>query len=103
LFAVQEVLTSPAALDNLLVHLRGQAGVVAFGAKQVQSFPGVLFNPLLRLVSQKWLSGAAPIDTKPWRLLETRIDQLRVAEHLAGLFYLVAGRVPVQINPGRVG
>jgi demethylmenaquinone methyltransferase/2-methoxy-6-polyprenyl-1,4-benzoquinol methylase len=93
LFAAHEVLTSPAALDNLLAHMHAHAPVVAFGAKQVQSLPGALLNPLLRGASKHWLAGAAPIDAQPWRLLEQRVARLTVEEHAAGLFYMVAGTV----------
>jgi hypothetical protein len=33
LFAAHEVLTSPEALDHLLLHLKKQGSIVAFGAK----------------------------------------------------------------------
>lgn len=91
LFAVHEALTSPEALDNLLAHLNGRARVVAFGAKQVPFLPGRLLNPLLRLASKKWLPGATPINSAPWRLLADRVDQLVLEEHVAGLLYTVVG------------
>ncbi len=93
LFAVHEVLTSPAALDNLLSHVKEGAGVVTFGSKQTQTFPGALLNPVWRRASRTWLAGAAPMDAQPWRALAQRIQVQRVEEYLFGAFYLVSGVV----------
>lgn len=91
MFAAHEVLTSPKALDNLFACLKEHARVVAFGTKQTNSLPGYAVNPLLRLASQHWLPFSAPIDTKPWSLLEASLDQVTVEERLFGIFYLVSG------------
>jgi ubiquinone/menaquinone biosynthesis C-methylase UbiE len=91
MFAAHEVLTSLKALNNLFAGLKEHARVVAFGAKQTNSLPGRAVNPLLHLASKHWLPYSSPIATKPWSLLETRVDQLVVEEHLFGIFYLVSG------------
>ncbi|HEX6288207.1 MAG TPA: methyltransferase domain-containing protein [Herpetosiphonaceae bacterium] len=93
LFAAHEVLTAPAALDNLLAQVNDHARVVAFGAKQVPTLPGALLNPAWRLASRTWLAGAAPIDAQPWRILAQRITSLDVEEYGFGVFYLVSGTV----------
>ena len=98
MFAAHEILNSPAALDNLLACLKDRARVVAFGAKQANSLPGRIANPLLRLASRHWLPASAPIGSKPWRLLEARMDPLAVDERFFGIFYLVSGALPVQVG-----
>lgn len=91
MFAAHEVLTSPKALDNLLACLKEHARVVAFGTKQTNSLPGYTVNPLLRLASKRWLPFSAPIDTRPWSLLEARLDKITVEERLFGILYIVSG------------
>jgi demethylmenaquinone methyltransferase/2-methoxy-6-polyprenyl-1,4-benzoquinol methylase len=99
MFAAHEVLTSEQALDNIFSYLKEDARAVTFGAKQVHTHLGWIFNPLLRLASQKLLPFSVPIDSQPWRLLEERLEQLTVEERLGGLMYLVWGSTllkPVQ-------
>lgn len=91
MFAAHEVLNSPKALDNLFACLKDHGRVVAFGAKQTDSLAGRAVNPLLRLASKRWLPSSAPIDTKPWSLLEGRVEQMVVEEYLSGIFYLASG------------
>ena len=95
LFAAHEVLTSPEALDHLLLHLKKQGSIVAFGAKLSNSRRGRLVNPLLRLLTQTLLpASSAPVDARPWRFLEDRTGKLQMEERMAGLLYLVWGCAP---------
>lgn len=95
LFAAHEVLTSPEALDHLLLHLKKQGSIVAFGAKLSNSRRGRLVNPLLRLLTQTLLpASSAPVDARPWRFLEDRTGKLQMEERVAGLLYLVWGCAP---------
>ena len=92
LFAAQEVLTSPLALDHLLPYLQEDARVVAFGAKCSSTRLGVLFNPVLSFMTRQLLpSSSAPIDEHPWRILEERIGPLHKEERFHGFMYLVWG------------
>jgi len=85
LFAVHEVLTSPEALDYLLLHLKKQGSIVAFEAKLSNSRRGRLGNPLLRLLTQTLLpTSSAPVDAHPWRFLEDRTGKLQIEERMAG-------------------
>ena len=91
LFAAHEVLTSPEALDYLLLHLKKQGSIVAFGAKLSNSRRGRVLNPLLPLLTQTLLpASSAPVDARPWQFLENRTGKLRVEERMAGLLYLVS-------------
>ncbi len=92
LFAAHEVLTSPEALDHLFAHLKAQGGVAAFGAKLTDPPAGWLTNPFFRMISKKWLPLSPPIDTRPWRLLEGRMVQMRVEARMGGVMYLVSGK-----------
>lgn len=92
LFAAHEVLTSSVALDNLFAHLKTQGGIVAFGAKLTDPPLGWSTNPFFRMISKKWLPLSPPIDTRPWRLLESRLAQMRVEARVGGLMYIVSGQ-----------
>jgi hypothetical protein len=95
LFAAHEVLTSPEALDHLLLHVKKQGSIVAFGAKLSNSRRGRLGSPLLRLLTQTLLpASSAPVDARPWRFLEDRTGKLQMEERMAGLLYLVWGCAP---------
>lgn len=91
LFGAHEILTSPSMLDNLFAHLRENARVVTFGAKLIPPPMGWLTNPFFRRISRKWLPGSPPIDTQPWRLLTTRLTEIKVESRLGGVMYLVSG------------
>jgi ubiquinone/menaquinone biosynthesis C-methylase UbiE len=94
LFAAHEVLTSPQALDHVLAHLKKGGRIVAFGAKLSNSRRGRLLNPLFRLLTQTLLpASSAPVDAHPWRFLEDRTGKLHMEERMAGLLYLVWGRL----------
>lgn len=101
LFAAHEVLTSPEALDHLLPHLKEAGCIVAFGAKLATNGPGRLLNPLLRLLTQTLLpASSAPVDSRPWRLLEERVGKLQTEERWLRLMYLVWGCLPRERGQG---
>jgi ubiquinone/menaquinone biosynthesis C-methylase UbiE len=90
LFAAHEVLTSQAALDHLLAYLKDQGGIVAFGAKLSSGSLARLLNPLVRLFTRALLPvSSAPLDERPWRLLEERTGKLHTQERIGGFIYLV--------------
>jgi len=91
LFAAHEVLTSPEALDHLLVHLTPDARVATFGARRVPPPLGAVVNPLLALASRRLLPCSPPIDERPWRALEARLDWLTVEPRWGGAMYLAWG------------
>ena len=89
LFGVQEVVTSPPALDHLLPYLKDGARIVTFGAKLLPGCKGVVFNPFFSLFTRKLLlSSTAPIDDQPWRLLEERVGKMHSEVYAGGLMYL---------------
>jgi hypothetical protein len=86
------VLTSTEALAHVLAHLNKGGRIVAFGAKLSNSRRGRLLNPLLRLLTQTLLpASSAPVDARPWRVLEDRTGKLHMEERMAGLLYVVWG------------
>lgn len=92
LFAAHEMLTSRAALDHLLSHLKDQGAIVAFGAKLHSGSLGRLLNPLLRRFTRALLPlSSAPLEERPWQLLEERTGTLHTQELIGGFFYLVWG------------
>lgn len=92
LFAAHEVLTSPEALDHLVASLKGNARVVAYGAKRTGHGLGKLLGSVFGLLSRLFLPPSTPpIDDRPWRLLEERTETLHVQERARGAMYLVWG------------
>jgi ubiquinone/menaquinone biosynthesis C-methylase UbiE len=94
LFAAQDVLTSPDALANLFSHLKDGARIAVFAAKLSKFRSGSALNSLLRrLFSRLSFSSSAPIDYQPWRMLQDRIPDLSLEEHMFGLLFLASGTV----------
>ncbi len=94
LFAVQEVVTSPSALDHLLPYLKDGTRIVTFGAKLLPGCRGMVFNPFFSLFTRKLLlPTTAPIDDRPWHLLEERVGKMDSEAHADGLMYLAWGTV----------
>jgi SAM-dependent methyltransferase len=90
--AVHDVLQSPAALDNVFAHLRPGAWVAAAGGKS----PAPWLLPLstyVRMLHADYIRDFRGFD-RPWRLLEPRLDDFRVAEVGYGSGFTAVGRVP---------
>ena len=88
-----DVLRTPAAVNNVLRHLRPGARVVAAGAKRA---PWWLFpaNAYIRRVSAKYVTTFEGFD-RPWSLLEAHLKGLRVESALfAGTAYVASGIKP---------
>lgn len=90
LFAMHDVLTSPAALDHSLAALKPGARVVAAGPKLATGGPGRLLNGLVRRVYGRFAVSQQDMD-QPWRLLGERIADLQVTEYGPGLMYMAWG------------
>ncbi|NMH97761.1 class I SAM-dependent DNA methyltransferase [Pseudonocardia acidicola] len=88
--AVHDVLQSPAALDNVIGHLRPGAWVVGAGGK----FPPAWEVPLtfvVRAVHAPYIRDFTGFD-RPWRLLEEYLDDFHVTEVAFGTGYIAVGR-----------
>ena len=90
--AVHDIMQSPAALDNILAHLRPGSPVAATGGKQ----PAVWMWPL-----RPWVTHLhRPFITdftgfaRPWQLLSKRVPDLQVHELAFSSGYLALGHTP---------
>ncbi len=90
--ATHDILQSPAAVANVLDHLRPGAAVAAIGGK----WPAPWLWPL-----RAWVADLhAPFITdftgfdQPWRLLTDRVPDLTVRQLGAGTGYLAYGHTP---------
>lgn len=87
----QDVLQSPAALDNVFSHAAG-ARVVSTGLKLYPWYLGVA-NVYLLAVSWPYFTSFKGL-VRPWRLLSERISDLRVRSTHFGSGYIAVGRHP---------
>ncbi len=87
--AVHDVMQSPAALDNVVDHLRPGAPVAAAGGK----WPGPWMWPLRAWIAElhaPFITDVTGFD-KPWRLLAEYAPDLRVRELAFAAGYLALG------------
>lgn len=87
-----DVLRTPAALENVLRHLRPGARVVAAGAKSAPRwfFPA---NAYIRRVSRQYVTTFEGFDA-PWSLLEPMLAEVKVESALFGTGYVARGLKP---------
>jgi ubiquinone/menaquinone biosynthesis C-methylase UbiE len=90
LFAMHDVLTSEAGLDNVLRFLKPGGRVAAVGPKLASHYPGRILNPLVRTVYKRFSVSQADRG-KPWRGLAERVPDFAVEEHGPGILYLFSG------------
>lgn len=90
LFAMHDVLTSPAALDNILLLLKPGGRLVAVGPMLARRFPAKLLNPAINKIYHRFAVSQQDKD-QPWRLLAERIVDLQIEEYGPGFLYLVSG------------
>ena len=93
MFAAADVYSSEEALENIFPHLKGNARVVAFGAKLSSNPFGKILNPVLRRLFNLSFSTTPRPDHKPWRVLAKRLEGLDIQEYFFGLMFLAAGSV----------
>jgi SAM-dependent methyltransferase len=89
--SAEDVLMSPAALDNIVAQLRPGAWVVAGGGK----WPAAWNIPLTMTVASlhaPYVRDLAGFD-RPWQLLERRLDGLVVTSVAFGSGFQAIGRV----------
>ncbi len=86
-----DVLRDPAALDNVLRHLRPGARVVTVGLQWAPpwAWPANCFVALAALYSISSFDGLS----RPWDLLALRLQQFRLHTTLLGGIYLACGVV----------
>ncbi|HXW83115.1 MAG TPA: methyltransferase domain-containing protein [Candidatus Binataceae bacterium] len=87
-----DILQSPAAVANVIEHLRPGARVVAAGLKWAPpwAMPANLFVLPAALRSVTSLDGLE----EPWSLLKDSLGGIEVEELLAGSVYIASGTVP---------
>jgi demethylmenaquinone methyltransferase/2-methoxy-6-polyprenyl-1,4-benzoquinol methylase len=95
--AVHDVLQSPAALNQVLGHVRDGGGVVATGGKWAPAWAVALNAGVLALHAPFVRTFAG--FSKPWALLAQRVPGLSVEEVAFGTGYVASGRV--QRDPGQ--
>lgn len=86
-----DVLQSPAALDNVLGHLRPGARVVAVGA----SSPARWLVPLARRAVARYITTMTALD-RPWALLVPRLEAAKIERAALGAIYIVSGATPAE-------
>jgi SAM-dependent methyltransferase len=92
MFGAPDVYASPAALANVMPHLRSGARVVFFGAKTSRRRFGWLLNPLLRALFPKISFPSTPVpNDAPWSVLAPDLRDLTVEEYFFGWLFLAAG------------
>ena len=92
MFGAPDVFASPAALANVLPHLRPGARVVFFGAKTSRRRLGWLLNPLLRRAFPRISFPTTPVpNDAPWQELAPYLPDLVVEELFFGWMFLAAG------------
>jgi demethylmenaquinone methyltransferase/2-methoxy-6-polyprenyl-1,4-benzoquinol methylase len=89
--AVHDVLQSPAALDNVLAHLRDGGGVVATGGKWAPAW-AVAMNAGVLALHGPFVRDFAGFH-RPWALLAQRVPGLTVEEVAYGAGFLARGNV----------
>ena len=85
-----DILQCPAALDNVLRHLRPGARVVAAGLKWAPPGPLWAVNCFVLSAALHSITSFAALD-RPWRLLEQRLGAMEVEDSLCGGGYLASG------------
>ena len=99
MFGAPDVYGSPAALANVLPHLRPGARVVFFGAKTSRRRLGWLLNPLLRVIFPKISFPSTPVpDDAPWQTLAPHLRELTIEEYFFGWMFLAAGTVKGELH-----
>jgi SAM-dependent methyltransferase len=99
LLGAPDVYASPRALDKLLPHLRDHARVVIFGAKLSRRRSRRLLNLLFCAAFSRLTFPSTPrLDSDPWTLIESYLDDFHVQEYFFGWMFLAWG----SINSGRV-
>ena len=92
LFAMQDVLTSPQALDRILKYLKPGSHVVAAGPKLPSTYPGKILSPFIGMIFSRFAVSKEDKDM-PWRLLAERIDDLQIEEYGPGISFLAYGKM----------
>lgn len=91
MFAAADIYASNEALENILPHLRGNARVVAFGAKLSRHRFGRILNPVLKTLFKLSFSTTPKPDYEPWQSMAKYIERLEVEEYFFGLMFICAG------------
>jgi SAM-dependent methyltransferase len=92
MLAAPDVYASPAALTNLLPHLKENARIVFFGAKTSSAGAGRLLNPLLKWALPTLSFPTTPVpDAEPWRFVAPHVENLEIEERALGSMFLASG------------
>ncbi|MEO8587246.1 MAG: methyltransferase domain-containing protein [Acidobacteriota bacterium] len=92
MLAAPDVYASPAALANLLPHLKDNARIVFFGAKTSSTAAGRVLNPLVRWALSTLSFPTTPIpDAEPWRLVAAHVEELVIEERAFASMFLASG------------
>jgi hypothetical protein len=100
LSAVHDILRSPAALDNVVSHVRPGGRVVAAGPKWVPWWrpASLAFNSYAWLLNQYYVTTFEGFDA-PWSHLARLLSDLAVEELFFGAGFIAVGTRPVASRP----
>jgi ubiquinone/menaquinone biosynthesis C-methylase UbiE len=87
-----DVLQSPAAVANVLAHLRPGGQVASFGSKSAPPWAAPV-NLAVRAIARRYVTTFAGFQ-RPWLLLEEAVDGLEVESVALGGAYIAWGSVP---------
>jgi ubiquinone/menaquinone biosynthesis C-methylase UbiE len=94
MFGANEIFTAEAALDNIFTYMKEDARVVVMGARVVENGWRKILNPVFRKLTSKLMLPSTPrLNSKPWELLEERMDECQVQQYAGGFIYLIWGSV----------
>ncbi len=91
MFAAPDVYALEGALENILLHLKVGARVVAFGAKASSARSGNLLNPILKTLHNLSFKTTPRPNAEPWQILSKYVDGIEIRELFFGLMFLVSG------------
>jgi ubiquinone/menaquinone biosynthesis C-methylase UbiE len=93
LLGAPDAYACPEAVENLFRYLKDDARIVAFGAKLSHRRLGRMLNWLSRSLMKLSFSSTPELSYEPWYVLEKRLAEVQVREHVFGCLFLAWGSV----------
>ena len=93
MFAAPDVYASPAAVTNLLPHLKDGARIAVFGAKLSARPAGKIFNLFFRALMKLSFRSTPSLTHDPLSALGSRLADIQMQEYLCGCMFLASASV----------